>query len=61
MPLPDHASDVTAALTRLLKERGVEVRLHGHRRLVFTLTVITAGGQYQRPADEISLQRFFRI
>ncbi len=27
-PVSDHASDVTAALTRLLKERGVEVRLH---------------------------------
>ncbi len=27
-PVSDHASDVTAALIRLLKERGVEVRLH---------------------------------
>lgn len=33
-PLSDHASDVTAALERFLKSRGVQVRLHSEVRTV---------------------------
>ena len=58
-PVSDHASDVTAALTRLLKERGVEVRLHVKVKEISVADgrvtgVLPADGQYIR-ADAVVL------
>ncbi len=58
-PVSDHASDVTAALTRLLKERGVEVRLHVKVKEISAADgrvtgVLLANGQYIR-ADAVVL------
>ena len=58
-PVSDHASDVTAALTRLLKERGVEVRLHVKVKEISAADgrvtgVLPADGQYIR-ADAVVL------
>ncbi len=55
----DHASDVTAALTRLLKERGVEVRLHVKVKEISAADgrvtgALLANGQYIR-ADAVVL------
>ena len=58
-PVSDHASDVTAALTRLLKELGVEVRLHVKVKEISAADgrvtgVLLANGQYIR-ADAVVL------
>ncbi len=58
-PVSDHASDVTAALTRLLKERGVEVRLHVKVKEISAADgrvtgALLANGQYIR-ADAVVL------
>lgn len=58
-PVSDHASDVTAALTRLLKERGVEVRLHVKVKEISAADgrvtgALPANGQYIR-ADAVVL------
>ncbi len=58
-PVSDHASDVTAALTRLLKERGVEVRLHVKVKEISVADgrvtgALLANGQYIR-ADAVVL------
>lgn len=58
-PVSDHASDVTAALTRLLKERGVEVRLHVKVKEISAADgrvtgALLADGQYIR-ADAVVL------
>ena len=58
-PVSDHASDVTAALTRLLKEGGVEVRLRVKVKEISAADgrvtgVLPADGQYIR-ADAVVL------
>lgn len=58
-PVSDHASDVTAALTRLLKEGGVEVRLRVKVKEISVADgrvtgVLPADGQYIR-ADAVVL------
>lgn len=58
-PVSDHASDVTAALTRLLKEGGVEVRLRVKVKEISAADgrvtgVLSADGQYIR-ADAVVL------
>jgi predicted Rossmann fold flavoprotein len=58
-PVSDHASDVTAALIRLLKERGVEVRLHVKVKEISVADgrvtgALLANGQYIR-ADAVVL------
>ena len=58
-PVSDHASDVTAALTRLLKEGGVEVRLHVKVKEISVADgrvtgALLANGQYIR-ADAVVL------
>ena len=58
-PVSDHASDVTAALIRLLKERGVEVRLHVKVKEISAADgrvtgALLANGQYIR-ADAVVL------
>ena len=58
-PVSDHASDVTAALTRLLKERGVEVRLRVKVKEISVADgrvtgALLANGQYIR-ADAVVL------
>ncbi len=58
-PVSYHASDVTAALTRLLKERGVEVRLHVKVKEISVADgrvtgALLANGQYIR-ADAVVL------
>ena len=58
-PVSDHASDVTSALTRLLKERGVEVRLHVKVKEISAADgrvtgALLANGQYIR-ADAVVL------
>ncbi len=58
-PVSDHASDVTAALTRLLKELGVEVRLHVKVKEISAADgrvtgALLANGQYIR-ADAVVL------